>query len=87
MDPQIAMFFHMFFRALSLVVVLDVVSSWFVKDPNGFPRSVTGAITGPLYAPFRAVVKPGSLGGLDLAPLVAILTLNLLARGALGLAS
>jgi uncharacterized protein YggT (Ycf19 family) len=73
-------FVHLFVQVLSGIVLVDAISSWVVKDPSAFPRSITGAITRPLYAPFRAIVKPEALGGVDISPLLVIVSLNLLAQ-------
>lgn len=80
-------FLHLLIQAISLVVIVDAISSWVVRSPNAFPRSITGAITQPLYAPFRAILRPERLGGIDVSPLLVLLTLNLLARGLVQLAS
>ncbi len=70
-----------------MIVVIDAISSWFVKDPGRFPRSLTGLITAPLYKPVHAVLKPEKMGGIDISPMVVILLLqglaNLLARSGL----
>lgn len=67
------------FEAVALIVFVDAISSWFVKNPNAFPRNITGPITAPLYAPIRAILKPEKMGGVDLSPLVVILGLQALA--------
>ena len=74
-------FVHILIQVLSVVVIVDAVSSWFVRNPDQFPRSITGAVTRPLYAPFRAVLNPEKLGGIDVSPLLVLLSLNLLAQG------
>ncbi len=66
-------------EALAMIVLVDALSSWVVKDPNGFPRSITGPITQPLYAPIRAILKPEKMGGIDISPLIVIVSLNALA--------
>lgn len=73
-------------EAIAMIVFVDVISSWFVKNPNGFPRSITGPITAPLYAPVRAILKPEALGGIDVSPIVVIVGLQALARALPGLA-
>ena len=66
-------------EAVALIVFVDAISSWFVKNPNGFPRNITGPITAPLYAPIRAILKPEKMGGIDISPLVVIIGLQALA--------
>jgi YggT family protein len=72
-------------QALEWVVIADALLSWFVPNKESFPRSITSQIADPLCAPFRALVGPERLGGLDLSPIAVILTLqvmhNMIARG------
>jgi YggT family protein len=72
-------------QALEWVVIADALLSWFVPNKESFPRSITSQIADPLCAPFRALVGPDRLGGLDLSPIAVILTLqvmhNMIARG------
>lgn len=73
--------------ALKWLIIIDAVLSW-VMPPDRFPRSLTGQLTDPLYAPIRAILKPEKTGGLDLSPLLVLLILfameNLLHRAAGG---
>ena len=73
-------------QALEYIVIGDALLSWFVPNKESFPRSITSQIADPLCAPFRALVGPERLGGLDLSPIAVILTLqvmhNMIARGA-----
>ncbi|MEO1228542.1 MAG: YggT family protein [Myxococcota bacterium] len=78
---EIAIFLQLLIQALSFVVIVDAVSSWVVPNPSAFPRSITGAIAGPLCAPFRKLIPPERVGGLDVSPLLVILSLNLVASG------
>lgn len=55
-------------QGLSILVLVDVIASWLV-GPDQFPRSLTAPITEPLYAPFRAILPPEKMGGLDLSPI------------------
>jgi YggT family protein len=72
-------------QALEYVVIADALISWFAPSKDSFPRSITSQIADPLCAPFRALVGPERLGGLDLSPIAVILTLqvmhNMIARG------
>jgi uncharacterized protein YggT (Ycf19 family) len=72
-------------QALEWVVIADALLTWFVPNKDSFPRSITSQIADPLCAPFRALVGPERLGGLDLSPIAVILTLqvmhNMIARG------
>jgi YggT family protein len=75
-------------NALELLILADVVLSWIMPDKRRFPRSLTTAITDPLYAPLHAVLKPEKTGGLDLSPLILLILLyffeSMLMRGAVG---
>jgi len=72
-------------QALEWVVIADALLTWFLPNKESFPRSITSQIADPLCAPFRALVGPERLGGLDLSPIAVILTLqvmhNMIARG------
>lgn len=65
-------------HALSIAVVVDTVLSWVVPNPQAFPRTVTHVVAEPLCRPFRQLLKPEALGGIDISPMAAILTLNVL---------
>ncbi len=64
------------FQLFQLVILADVILSW-LMPPSRPPRSWLVAITDPLYAPFRALIPPGKFGGLDLSPMLLLLTLRL----------
>jgi uncharacterized protein YggT (Ycf19 family) len=63
--------------ALKVLVVADALFSWFLT-PGTPPRSWTGALLDPLYAPLRRLLQP-LLGSIDLSPLIALLLLHLCA--------
>jgi uncharacterized protein YggT (Ycf19 family) len=77
-------FILMFMQAVTAIIVLDAVLSWF-QAPAAFPRSLTGSLTDPLYAPIRAVLKPQATGGIDFSPLIVLLLLQLLTNALRGL--
>jgi YggT family protein len=71
----VAEILNMVIGALELVVVLRVILSWANADPyNGFVRAIH-AISEPLLAPFRKLLPPWRLNGLDLSPVFVLLTL------------
>jgi uncharacterized protein YggT (Ycf19 family) len=76
-------FLHLVIRGVLTIIMVDVLSSWFVR-PDQFPRTLTGPITEPLYAPIRKVLDPARTGGVDLAPLIVMIALQLLAQGLAG---
>ncbi len=63
-------------RIASGIIIVDAVLSW-VQSERAFPRSLTTQLTAPLYAPVHAVVKPGATGGIDFAPLIVLVLLNM----------
>lgn len=67
-------------EALRVIILVDVVLSWVMRDPQQFPRNFTQRITAPLYAPFRAILNPRNTGGIDLSPLIVLLLLSALSR-------
>ena len=69
----IAMFLH----AVSIVIIVDAVLSW-VQKPGAFPRSLTGQLTAPLYAPIRGIL--GAPGGIDFSPLILLVIINMLSN-------
>ncbi|MEM1024273.1 MAG: YggT family protein [Myxococcota bacterium] len=70
-------------NAVSLLVLVDVIASW-VVSPEQFPRSLTSTLTEPLYRPFRMILPPEKMGGLDLSPMAVILCLRMLLPAVLG---
>ena len=73
MLPMIAMFLNV----VSVIIIVDAVLSW-VQSPESFPRSLTGQLTAPLYAPIRGVL--GAPGGMDFSPLILLVILNMISN-------
>lgn len=69
--------------ALTGIIIVDALLSW-VMAPDKFPRSLTIALTAPLYRPIHAILDPRRSGGLDFSPIVILILIQVL-RGALGL--
>lgn len=65
-------------QALEWIVIADALCSWFVPNKESFPRSITSQISDPLCAPFRALVGPERLGGMDLSPIAVIIVLQVM---------
>jgi len=66
--------------ALILVIIVRAVLSWVNADPyNGLVRAIH-AISEPFLKPFRQILPPWKLGGLDLSPVFAILTVEFIRR-------
>jgi len=64
-------------HAVEIIIIVDAISSWIVK-PDKFPRNITASLTNPLYAPVRKLLGSSAKGGLDWAPLILLVLLNLL---------
>src|ERR1700676_5472925 len=61
--------------ALQWIIIIRVVLSWVNPDPyNGIVRAIY-AITEPVLAPFRRILPPWKLNGLDLSPIFVFLVI------------
>jgi YggT family protein len=56
------------------LILIDAILSW-VMPEDRFPRSLTTQLTDPLYAPFRAILRPERTGGFDISPLIVLMIL------------
>ena len=71
-------------QLMTWAIILSAILSWLfafdvINHRNRFVNQMAmflDAITGPILAPFRKIIPP--LGGLDITPIVAILTLHFL---------
>ena len=71
-------------QLMTWAIILSAILSWLfafdvINHRNRFVNQVAtflDAITAPILAPFRKIIPP--LGGLDITPIVAILTLQFL---------
>ena len=59
-------------------IIIQVILSWVNPDPYNPVAGILSSITKPVLSPFRRVIKP--VGGLDLSPLVALITLMFIER-------
>ena len=71
-------FFELLISVLMLLVIARVVVSWLAPTGGGGLVAFIYQATEPILAPIRRVVRPS--GGLDWAPLIAMLVLGLLLR-------
>ena len=65
---------------LKIIIIADVLLSW-LQQPDQFPRNLTSQVTEPLYAPLRAIIKPGALGGIDFSPILVFIGINVVQIG------
>jgi YggT family protein len=78
MPLVIVNFFQLLISALMLLVIARVVVSWVAPSGGGGLVAFIYQATEPFLAPIRRFVPPS--GGLDWAPLIAMLVLGLLLR-------
>jgi YggT family protein len=78
MPLVIVNFLELLVGALMLLVLARVVVSWLAPSGGGGLVAFIYQATEPILAPIRRVVPPS--GGLDWAPLIAMLVLGLLLR-------
>jgi YggT family protein len=64
---------HIFFRVLTLLVVIEVILSYFMS-PFHPVRTFLGKIVNPLLAPIKRVIPP--IQNFDLSPIVLIILLQ-----------
>jgi YggT family protein len=65
-------------QLLTAAIFFRVILSWFQMDPRNPLISLLDQITEPILSPLRRVIP--RLGMIDIAPLVAIILLQVIAR-------
>jgi len=78
MPLVIVNFLELLISALMVLVIARVVVSWLAPSGGGGLVAFIYQATEPILAPIRRVVPPS--GGLDWAPLIAMLVLGVLLR-------
>ena len=78
MPLVIVNFLELLVSALMVLVIARVVVSWLAPTGGGGLVAFIYQATEPILAPIRRVVPPS--GGLDWAPLIAMLVLGVLLR-------
>ena len=78
-----------FFNLLYILIIIRVVLSWFQISRRNVLIDLVYALTEPLLAPVRALLRKSPLGGgsgmmMDLSPLVLILFIMLIRNILLG---
>jgi len=63
------------------IVVARAVLSWVNPDPHNPLVRALVAVTEPVLRPFRRLVPPSRLGGIDLSPLVVLVLLQFVKNG------
>jgi len=59
-------------------IIVQAILSWINPDPYNPVSGILFNITRPVLQPFRRLIKP--IGGLDLSPLIALITLMFIER-------
>jgi YggT family protein len=59
-------------------IIIQVILSWVNPDPHNPVSGILSSITHPVLSPFQRLIKP--IGGLDLSPLVALISLMFIER-------
>jgi len=77
MSMQTAQMLSGFITLVYWIVIVRVLLSWVVRDPENPLVRLLGTLTDPLMRPLSRVM---TFGGLDLSPMVVILGLSFLKR-------
>lgn len=72
---------YYFVRVVNYLILIRIVMSWLVKNTNNSFYIFIYQVTEPILAPFRELLKKFGVGGvLDFSPILAILTMQILAN-------
>ncbi|MDH7571102.1 MAG: YggT family protein [Armatimonadota bacterium] len=70
----------LFIEALIVLVIISVLGSWVPSLRRAALFRGIDQIVEPMLAPFRRILPPQNLGGLDLSPLFLIIVLQIIQR-------
>jgi YggT family protein len=73
MTNNVGTIIQLIFRLVSMVVIVDVVISYFLPPHNGF-RVALDQIVNPMLQPIKKVVPP--LGNIDFSPIILLILLQ-----------
>lgn len=65
-----------FFKLLNIALFIRILLSWIPHNPYHPIVQALYSITEPILAPFRNIIPPHKLGGLDLSPIFAFFVLD-----------
>lgn len=83
-DMPLVRLVNLFFEALWLLVIVYVLGSWVPSlQRYSWFRTLRGVVD-PMLVPFRRILPPENLGGLDLSPVFLMLALSVVQRLLLG---
>ena len=70
-----------FVRVVNFLILVRVLMSWVIRDPRNQFAVFIYALTEPILAPFRGLLKKLGVGGmLDFSPIVALLVIQFIAN-------
>ena len=64
------------FKVLNFALFARIILSWLPHNPRHPIIEMLYTITEPILAPFRNIIPPHKLGGLDLSPIFAFFVLD-----------
>ncbi|MFC1932803.1 YggT family protein [Chloroflexota bacterium] len=70
-------FLELLCQALTLIILIRVILSWFSPGPTNLLSNIIYRITEPLLAPLRRIIP--RVGMFDFTPMVAVIVLQLIA--------
>jgi YggT family protein len=65
---------------LELIIIVRVILSWANADPSNALVKTLQTISEPVLKPFRKLMPPWKMNGLDLSPVLAILAIEFMKR-------
>jgi len=72
---------YQFVQVINFLVIVRVLMSWIVRDYRNPIANFFFQVTEPLLAPFRMIQQRLGIGGmLDFSPILALLTIQLIAN-------
>lgn len=84
MAEQVIVLFAWLLRALTMLIFVRAILSWFIQDPGHPVMKILIDLTEPVIRPIRRLM-PQTMG-FDLSPIIAIVALQLVERIFIGLA-
>ena len=70
-------FLQILCEALTILILIRVILSWFSPQPNNIITNIIYQITEPILTPLRRIIP--RVGMFDLTPMVAIILLQVIA--------
>ena len=74
----LAQFVDFIGEALILIIIIQSILTWFIRDPHHKLHYYLRRVTDPILSPIRRFMP--DLGGLDISPVIAIIGLSYLKK-------